>query len=658
MVGACLEGAETTILILPTVALRANMLAKLDVMNIRYHVWQPGSKKAAPIVLVSTEAAITLAFKEYANRLLQQQRLDRIVIDECHLTLTARSYRRSMMQLAWHVRDVETQTVWLTATLPPIFEDAFISHNKLTKPLIVRESTNRSNLCYSVRTAEHRMSGMTCYDAVRVVDECRARTDIWNGQRDRIIVYCTSKELVARLAEMLGCAAYSSESGSEADKAAIIQDWICGKASPVIVATSALGVGFDYPHVRFVIHLLGPDLLTDFSQESGRAGRDGMPAESILLAGPQLDDRAPASGKASSAEKGKVAPGADKEAMQLYRSRKYCLRGVLSQLLDQRSDWRWCMEGDQLCSVCPGHHSQARGPGDEFHFTAPAQAGDPSTQGSRHPSMHGSSHPSSHGSGQHGGQRRKQQPDPPSEQRGDDWDQGETDIVGVDAIDVDTIDVDANDELDALQGPETRMTYTGRSEIRSQRWQHTNEESEYRQNMEAIKGMCMVCRVSGVNWHHAAGTCSDRFGWIRAKTEVMERCRSKKKRWMPWLKVCWRCFQPQWLCRAADPAMSEGAGPSKVARRGRGTAAEESRVNRTECEYRDLVIPLCHAVFKKEARTDWLRATFNVEFSDVNEYMLWVGTPAMLAGKECVMANCVAAAQLQVWDRRDDDEER
>ncbi|KIS65648.1 telomere-associated recQ-like helicase usher, partial [Mycosarcoma maydis] len=112
MVGACLEGAETTILILPTVALRANMLAKLDVMNIRYHVWQPGSKKAAPIVLVSTEAAITLAFKEYANRLLQQQRLDRIVIDECHLTLTARSYRRSMMQLAWHVRDVETQTVW------------------------------------------------------------------------------------------------------------------------------------------------------------------------------------------------------------------------------------------------------------------------------------------------------------------------------------------------------------------------------------------------------------------------------------------------------------------------------------------------------------------------------------------------------------------
>nr|CEG05721.1 unnamed protein product [Fusarium clavum] len=121
MVGATLAGAETTILILPTVALRGNMLGRLDKVALKHHVWRPGLKKSAPIVVVSAEAACTEAFLEYANRLSDRQCLDRIVIDECHLTITASCYRRSMSQLAWHVRQICTQTVWLTATLPPIY---------------------------------------------------------------------------------------------------------------------------------------------------------------------------------------------------------------------------------------------------------------------------------------------------------------------------------------------------------------------------------------------------------------------------------------------------------------------------------------------------------------------------------------------------------
>ncbi|KAH7183761.1 hypothetical protein BKA60DRAFT_475198 [Fusarium oxysporum] len=100
MVGATLAGAETTILILPTVALRGNMLGRLDKVALKHHIWRPGSKKSAPIVVVSAEAACTEAFLEYANRLSDRQCLDRIVIDECHLTITASCYRRSMSQLA------------------------------------------------------------------------------------------------------------------------------------------------------------------------------------------------------------------------------------------------------------------------------------------------------------------------------------------------------------------------------------------------------------------------------------------------------------------------------------------------------------------------------------------------------------------------------
>ncbi|KAH7231038.1 hypothetical protein BKA59DRAFT_409557, partial [Fusarium tricinctum] len=93
-------GRQTTILILPTVALRGNMIGRLDKVALKHHTWFPGSTKSAPLVLVSAEAACTERFLEYANRLCDRQCLDRIVIDECHLTITVGTYRRSMSQLA------------------------------------------------------------------------------------------------------------------------------------------------------------------------------------------------------------------------------------------------------------------------------------------------------------------------------------------------------------------------------------------------------------------------------------------------------------------------------------------------------------------------------------------------------------------------------
>ena len=99
---------------------------------------------------MSAEAVCTESFLEYAHLLANRQQLDRIVIDECHLTITANDYRKCMSQLGWYVRQIKTQTVWLTATLPPIMQDDFIEHNKLVCPRIIRESTNRPNIKYMV----------------------------------------------------------------------------------------------------------------------------------------------------------------------------------------------------------------------------------------------------------------------------------------------------------------------------------------------------------------------------------------------------------------------------------------------------------------------------------------------------------------------------
>ncbi|KAM6508149.1 hypothetical protein FALCPG4_018036 [Fusarium falciforme] len=278
MVAASLVGAATTVLILPTVALRGNMVGRLADVGLRHHVWEQVSKRVAPVVIVSAEAACTEGFLDYAHRLVDRQQLDRIVIDECHLTITASSYRRCMARLAWHVRQIRVQTVWLTATLPPVYLKHFVEHNKLLRPRVVRESTNRANLRYLVQRRSG--PGSLTERVIEVVQECCERDDMFDRARDRIIVYCSTKEVVYEVAGRMGCQSYTAETGTEEEKGAVINRWLhAGEDEwPVIVATSALGPGFDYAHVRFVIHLGPPSMMTDFSQESGR----GQAGEVVL----------------------------------------------------------------------------------------------------------------------------------------------------------------------------------------------------------------------------------------------------------------------------------------------------------------------------------------------------------------------------------------
>lgn len=226
-----------------------------------------------------------------------------------------------MSTLAWYVRQIRTQTIWLTATLPPAMQERFIEHNKLVRPQVVRESTNRPNIRYLVRR-EHG-PGTLVERAAALVRSCqKEQPSLFSHGRDKIIIYCRTKDMVAELADLLDCPSYTADSGSEEEKEAIIQSWREPTNSPAIVATSALGPGFDYAHVRWVIHVGPPGSMTDFSQESGRAGRDGKKAESIVLLSAAWEPKP--SGDLD----------LDEEAMQLYLTQKHCSRGVLSQFLD------------------------------------------------------------------------------------------------------------------------------------------------------------------------------------------------------------------------------------------------------------------------------------------------------------------------------------
>jgi superfamily II DNA helicase RecQ len=94
-----LPDTGVTILIVPLISLYRDMLQRVREMKIDHLEWQPGESREVALILVSAEAVSSKDFIKYACRLVAEQKLDRIVIDEYHLTVVATAYRPSIIEL-------------------------------------------------------------------------------------------------------------------------------------------------------------------------------------------------------------------------------------------------------------------------------------------------------------------------------------------------------------------------------------------------------------------------------------------------------------------------------------------------------------------------------------------------------------------------------
>ena len=127
----------------------------------------------------------------------------------------------------------------------------------------------------------------------RVVPKDQPRRQLLGMIRERHageagIVYCSSKKKVDDTAEWLrgeGVRAVPYHAGMSSQQRALNQQLFVREEGIVVVATIAFGMGIDKPNVRFVAHLDMPASPQHYSQESGRAGRDGLPAEAWLCYG-------------------------------------------------------------------------------------------------------------------------------------------------------------------------------------------------------------------------------------------------------------------------------------------------------------------------------------------------------------------------------------
>ena len=168
----------------------------------------------------------------------------------------------------------EAPILALTATATERVRDDILRQLRLRNPAVHVGGFNRPNLTYRV-VAKHRP-----YEQVRAF--------VHQHRSDSGIVYCQSRRTAEQLAKRLraeGIPARPYHAGLEAGERNRNQELFLRDEVRVIAATIAFGMGINKPNVRFVIHYDLPKNVEGYYQETGRAGRDGLPAECLLLFG-------------------------------------------------------------------------------------------------------------------------------------------------------------------------------------------------------------------------------------------------------------------------------------------------------------------------------------------------------------------------------------